>query len=80
MFSGTDSKSEMCNLYFMYHSMVDDGGFQFCDVEENRNVIKTVSTVSRNVSPESNNRQELLEPVVLPTSSNDNGLQPYLLM
>ena len=64
----------------MYYSMVDDGGFQFCDVEENRNVIKYVSTVSRIVSPESNNGEELLEPMVLPTTSHDHGLQPYLLM
>ena len=63
----------------MYHSIVDDGGFQFCDVEENRNVIKSVSTVSRIVSPERNNGEELLEPMVLPTSY-DHGLQPYLLM
>ena len=80
MFSGTNSKSEMCNLYFMYHSIVDDGGFQFCDVEENKDVKRSLSSVSSNVSPESNNRDELLEPMVLPKSSHDHGLQPYQLM
>ena len=67
-------------MYFMYYSMVDDGGFQFCDVEENKNVIEPVSSMSSSVFPESNDRLELSEPIVLPMNSHDHGLQPYQLV
>ena len=34
-FIGASTSDEMCNLYFMYYSKVDDGGFEACaDIED----------------------------------------------
>ena len=64
----------------MYYSMVDDGGFQFCDAEENKNVTESVSFMESRVLPDSNDRLELLEPIVFPKKNHDHGLEPYQLL
>ena len=51
----------MCNLYLMYYSKVDDGGFEMCDVEENQSITQMVSPDLNEALPDDTNRDQLIK-------------------
>ena len=52
---GATANDEMCNLYLMYYSAVNDGGFETCEDEEYRDLSKKLPFDSDKLFPENDN-------------------------
>ena len=70
----------MCNLYLMYYSKVDDGGFELCDHQENRNITKILSSNSAGVLPDDSNRDQSLENFYFSVEKRKTIIRPDRLM
>ena len=70
----------MCNLYLMYYSKADDGGFELCDIEENRNITKLLkSMLNENFSEDSDRDQTIVNSRFVDTNQN-KFIRPDRLM
>ena len=70
----------MCNLYLMYYSKVDDGGFKLCDHQENRNITKMLSSNSTESLPDDSNRDQSIEHFTFSVEKRKNIIRPDRLM
>ena len=77
---GPRATDEMCNLYLMYYSKLDDGGFELCDIEENRNVTKMLSLILNEDIPEDTDRDQFIDDSLSFRSRPNKFVRPDLLM
>ena len=61
----------------MYYSVMDDGGYQVCDIEENTNVTDAVLLASNYSLPDNSNREVLKEPITLQGTKDDHEIKTY---
>ena len=72
---GPHANDEMCNLYFMYYTKIDDGGFKVCELEESGNVTKTLNLDSDTLWSQENNQNRLVHTTDHFTSSKEDSIQ-----
>ena len=55
-FSGATANDEMCNLYLMYYSSVEEDGHDVCGTEERKDITDQLPLDSDKLLPERNER------------------------
>ena len=70
----------MCNLYFMYYTKIDDGGFKVCGLEESGNITKTLNLDSDTIWSKENNQNRLVHKTDLLTSSKEDSIKKLYQM
>ena len=64
----------------MYYSKVDDGGFEVCDHQENRNITKMLSSNLTKILPDDSNRDQSIENYYFSVEKRKNIIRPDRLM
>ena len=64
----------------MYYSKVDDGGFELCDHQENRNITKILSPNLTEILPDDSNRDQSIENSNFHVEKGKNIIRPDRLM
>ena len=64
----------------MYYSKMDDGGFEMCDSQENRNITKMLSSSLTEGFPDDSNRDQSIDNANSSIGKRKNIIRPDRLM